>query len=138
MPLSQFARPLLIYDDKCYSCTQFAKFASALSRGWIRTAGHYYSQEAKEVKEAVFPQGFDPTHMFWLINRRGAFGARSGLPRVAKEIVAGWFKAGKNSDTFAPACAYDDTSMSCYTPTNVFKRIATMLSHGASFTFTRD
>ncbi|MEW5840809.1 hypothetical protein [Nitrososphaera sp.] len=140
MSASLFARPLLIYDDKCYSCTKFARLASALSRGWIRTAGHYYSQEAKEAKATVFPQGYDPTRMFWLINRSGAFGARSGLPRVAKEIAVGWFRGGrdKNNDTFAPACAYDGTSMSCYTPTNVFRRLATMLSHGASFTFARD
>lgn len=138
MPLSQFARPLLIYDDKCYSCTRFARIASALSRGWIKTAGHYYSQEAKEAKAAVFPEGYDPTNMFWLINSRGAFGARSGLPRVAREIVVGWFRAGKNKDVFTPVCAYDGTSMSCYTPTNVFKRITKMLSHGASFTFAHD
>jgi len=136
MPSLQFARPLLIYDDKCYSCTRFARIASALSRGWIRTAGHYYSQEAKEAKAVVFPEGYDPTNMFWLINSRGAFGARAGLPRVAKEIVAGWFKGGRNADRFAPVCEYTQ-EMSCYTPTNVFRRLATMLSHGASFTFAR-
>ncbi|MEO9294850.1 MAG: hypothetical protein ABI347_04540 [Nitrososphaera sp.] len=138
MSESLFARPLLIYDDKCYSCAKFARVASALSRGWIRTAGHYYSKEAQDAKKAVaFPAGYDATRMFWLINRDGAFGARSGLPHVVKEIVAGWRRGGKNPDSFtAPACEYDGgTSMSCYTPVNVFKRLATMLSHGASFRF---
>lgn len=105
-----------------------------LSRGWIRTAGHYHSQEAKEAKAAVFPEGYDPTGMFWLVNSRGAFGARSGLPRLAKETAVGWFKGGKNADQFASVCEYTQ-EMSCYTPTNVVKRLATMLSHGASFTF---
>lgn len=128
-----FQRPLLIYDDKCYSCAKFAKVASALSRGWIRVAGHYYSQEAKEAKEIVFPPGYDATKMFWLINRSGAHGARSGLPQAAREIIVGMFRSGKASDV-AAACEYN-ASKSCYTPTNVFRRLAGMLSHGTSFPF---
>jgi hypothetical protein len=132
---SAFARPLLIYDDKCYWCTKFARAASALSRGWIRTAGHYYSEEAKKAKQAVFPKGYDATRMFWLINKEGAYGARSGLPRVAKEIAAGWSRGGNNADAFAPACEYVGTEMSCYEPTSMLRRLATMLSHGAAFRF---
>lgn len=41
-----FSRPLIIYDDKCYSCTKFANIARSISRGYIRIAGHYYSDEA--------------------------------------------------------------------------------------------
>jgi len=138
---SMFRRPLLIYDDKCYSCTKFAKSASMLSRGWIRIAGHYYSQDAKEVKETIFPPGYDATKMFWLVNRTGAYGARSGLPQVLREIVVGMFKGskagrgGNGDDMAAAACEYDGTSMSCYTPANVFKRLVKMLSHGAKFAF---
>jgi hypothetical protein len=131
---STFQRPLLIYDDKCYSCAKFAKAASMLSRGWIRVAGHHYSQEAKEAKEAVFPPGYDATKMFWLINRSGAYGARSGLPQVAREIIVGMFRSRKKSEVME-SCEYGGTSMSCYTPTNVLKRLARMLSHGASFPF---
>lgn len=130
---SLFQRPLLIYDDKCYSCAKFAKVASTLSRGWIRIAGHYYSQEAKEAKEMIFPPGYDATKMFWLVNRNGAHGARSGLLPLAKEIIAGMFRGGKASD-IAAACEYD-ASMSCYTPTNILKRIAGTLSHSARFPF---
>jgi hypothetical protein len=134
---SLFQRPLLIYDDKCYSCAKFAKAASALSRGWIKTAGHYYSQEAKEAKEVIFPPGYDATKMFWLVNRRGAHGARSGLLPLAKEIMMGIFRGdGDASSVSAAACEYgSSTSMSCYTPTNVFKRLAMLLSHGARFPF---
>jgi hypothetical protein len=131
---STFRRPLLIYDDKCYSCAKFAKAASALSRGWIRVAGHYYSQEAKEAKEMIFPPEYDATKMFWLVNRSGAYGARSGLPQVAREIIVGMFRGGRASDILE-TCEYNDTSMSCYTPTNVFKRLASMMSHGAKFAF---
>ncbi len=84
----------------------------------------------------IFPPGYDATKMFWLVNRDGAHGARSGLLPVAREIVIGMFRGGKASDvTTTATCEYDGTSMSCYTPTNVFKRLATMLSHGAKFKF---
>ena len=131
---SIFQRPLLIYDDKCYACAKFAKVVSALSRGWIRSGGHYYSQEAKEAKEMVFPPGYDAARMFWLINKNGAYGARLGLLPVAREIIVGMFRGCKASK-IAAACEYGSTSMSCYTPTNVFRRLGSMLSHGARFPF---
>jgi hypothetical protein len=138
-PSSLFKRPLLIYDDRCYSCTKFAQVATALSRGWIRAAGHYYSKQAQEAKAAAFPAGYDPTKMFWLINSAGAFGARSGLLPLVKEIVAGWFKGDNREKTMfgPPACEYAEmmSSSSCYTPTSVLKRLSTMLSWGATFRF---
>lgn len=86
---SPFTRPLLIYDDRCSSCSKFALWARRLSGGWIRLAGHYYSPEASKVKKSIFPDNYDPTQMFWLINEKGAFGARSGLMEVFKEIIRG-------------------------------------------------
>jgi hypothetical protein len=86
-----------------------------------------------DAKKAVFPEGYDATKMFWLINSSGAFGARSGLSHVAKEIVVGWFRRGKNADAFAASCEYGTAS--CYTPTSIFRRLANMLSHGATFRF---
>jgi hypothetical protein len=88
-----FSRPLLIYDDKCSSCRKFATYAKILSRGWIRIAGHYYSLEAINAKKAIFPIDYDSTQMFWLIDNRGAYGARYGLRQVLKEIVRGIIKA---------------------------------------------
>lgn len=107
-----------------------------LSRGWIRAAGHYYSQVAKETKEMIFPTDYDATKMFWLINRSGAHGARSGLLPLAKEILVGILRgSGKVKDIDA-ACKYDKTNnMSCYTLTDVLKRIAGTLRKGTTFRF---
>ena len=88
-PETSYSRPLLIYDDRCSSCRQFALWARRLSGRWIRLAGHYYSPEASKVKKSIFPDDYDPTQMFWLINKKGAFGARSGLVEVFKEIIRG-------------------------------------------------
>jgi hypothetical protein len=113
--------------------------ASMLSRSWISAAGHYYSQEAKEAKEMIFPSDYDATKMFWLINKSGAYGARSGLLPLAKEILVGILRGGggggKVSDISA-ACEFDKTNnMSCYTTTTVLKRIVGTLSHGTTFRF---
>lgn len=127
----------MIYDDKCYSCTKFAQIARTISRGWIRTAGHYYSEEALEAKKAIFPSGYDSTKMFWLVDKTGAYGARSGLPRVAKEIAFGIFTSHESTAQSDPtiACEYKDGKMSCYNSTSIAKRIVRLLSHGATFRF---
>ena len=131
---SIFSRPLLIYDDKCSSCGKFAKTASILSRGWIRTAGHYYSQEAKNAKQLVFPTDYDPTKMFWLINENGAYGARSGLLPVMKEIIRGFFKGGKNLDNYNIACDYNE-DVSCMSTKNTVKRITNLMRNSGKFPF---
>ncbi|HKG87981.1 MAG TPA: hypothetical protein VKA95_06615 [Nitrososphaeraceae archaeon] len=131
---SIFSRPLLIYDDKCSSCGKFAKAASILSRGWIRTAGHYFSEEAKNAKKLVFPADYDPTKMFWLINENGAYGARSGLLPVMKEIIIGIFKGEKNLDNYDIACEYSK-EMSCMSTKNTIKRVINMMQNSGKFAF---
>jgi hypothetical protein len=144
----KFSRPLLIHDDKCYSCTKFAKAASILSRGRIRTVGHYYSKEAIEVKKIIFPVDYDPTNMFWLINKKGAYGARSGLLQVAKEIIIGLFK-GRDSKSYGNdndnnnsnpnnldlACEYKDRMTSCGSTENTLRRIINMMRNSGRFRF---
>ena len=138
-----FSRPWLIYDDKCSSCTKFARAAAALSRGWIRTGGHYYSQEVIEVKKIIFPADYDPTKMFWLINKKGAYGARLGLVQVAKEIISGLFKRkvknyinnSGNDINYILACDYKNQTMSCRSAENILKRIINMMRNSDRFEF---
>src|SRR5215210_6751097 len=116
---SRFSQPLLIYDDKCSSCEKFARAAARLSNGWIRIAGHYYSQEAIDSKKMIFPPGYDATKMFWLINRKGAYGARLGLMQVVKEIALGIFKSAfsaqhkKNSKDYNKNSTSNGTEENC-------------------------
>jgi hypothetical protein len=151
---NQFLRPLLIYDDMCSSCTRFAKTAAKMSRGWIRIAGHYKSQEAINVKKAIFPNNYDATRMFWLINKKGAFGARFGLTQTAKEILIGnfkWFedkyrRRTKNNngdansslkdenETLQIQCNYKDES-SCMSTKSSLNRLFNMLKNSDKFNF---
>jgi hypothetical protein len=149
MPFSPtFSQPLLIYDDKCSSCANFARTAARLSRGWIRIAGHYYSQEATDTIKMIFPPGYDATKMFWLINRKGAFGARLGLIQVVKEIVLGIFKSTFNSrhknnsknssrsrsNGTAETCSYNDKE-SCMSTKNTLSRIFNMMKNSDKIKF---
>ena len=142
---SRFSIPLLIYDDKCSSCTKFAKTANTLSRGRIRIAGHYYSKEAIEAKKMVFPTNYDPTKMFWLINKKGAYGARLGFIQLVKEIIIGWFKGkgiknnknnnSNNSNNNNLSCEYKDSVMSCGSPDSILKRIINMMRNSGRVNF---
>jgi hypothetical protein len=130
-----FSRPLIIYDDKCYSCTKFANVASALSRGYIRIAGHYYSNEAIWAKKIVFPATYEPSEMFWLINRNGAYGARCGLLQVIKEIILASIKRRHmKNETKKPEYKYNCQIDSCGT-SNTFKRVVTMMMNSRKFSF---
>jgi hypothetical protein len=136
----KFSRPLLIYDDKCSSCTRFAKAAVILSKGWIRTAGHYYSEEAIEAKKIIFPANYDATKMFWLINKNGAYGARLGLVQVAKEILSGLFKGKEekndpNSNKYFLTRDCNDQMMSCTSTENTLRLITNMIRNSGRFQF---
>lgn len=72
-------------------------------------AGHYNSPEAINIKKTIFPEDYDSTQMFWLINKNGAFGARSGLKEVVKEIIRGIFKTKIRSDSLNYRHGYDFT-----------------------------
>ena len=148
LPLS---RPLLIYDDKCSACKRFAFWARVLSGGWIHLAGHYYSPEAMNVKKLVFPDDYDSTQMFWLINNQGAFGARSGLIQVFKEIVRGIIKTkvvNAVSNGYQEYISADEdassvrnnscdhicpTGSSCISSQDTWKRLFNMLRNSKTF-----
>jgi hypothetical protein len=133
-PSEIFSRPLLIYDDKCSSCTKFANIATTLSGGHIRIAGHYYSDEAIRSKDMIFPKTFDPTEMFWLINKNGAYGARCGLIQVIKEIIVALIKIRsiekKNNKVKCSNCV-----ISCGSTVNTFRRVAGMMRNSRKFSF---
>ena len=104
-------------------------------RDGYRTGGHYYSQEAIEAKKLVFPADYDSTRMFWLIKKDGAYGARSGLLPVVKEVFRGIFKReNKNQENYIIACDYNG-EMSCMSARSTIKRIVNMLKIAVGFLF---
>jgi hypothetical protein len=131
---SLFERPLLVYDDTCRVCGQFAIYVNHLSRGWIRIAGHYDSYEANNAKSLIFPNDYDSTSMFWLINTNGAFGGRAGLLPVLVEIIKGTFR--KTCEVENPNLACRDIEKgSCSSPRSTFARMISLFKNSKQYGF---
>jgi hypothetical protein len=120
-------RPVLIYDDKCSSCTVFAKYAFKYSRGQINCIGHY-SKEGQKLRKFIFPPNYNETQMFWIITANHAYGGRSGLLPLLGLIIRSILKGNKfASGDFAAYCS--DTQM-CSDKKFQIKRIYNLLRRG--------
>jgi hypothetical protein len=131
---SLFERPLLIFDDTCRVCGQFAIYVNHLSRGWIRIAGHYDSYEANNAKSLIFPNDYDSTSMFWLINTNGAFGGRAGLLPVLVEIIKGTFRKTREVENPNLACR-DIEKRSCSSLRSTFARMISLFKNSKQYGF---
>jgi hypothetical protein len=109
-------------------------YVNHLSRGWIRIAGHYDSYEANNAKSLIFPNDYDSTSMFWLINTNGAFGGRAGLLPVLVEIIKGTFR--KTCEVEIPNLACRDIEKrSCSSPRSTFARMISLFKNSKQYGF---
>ena len=132
---SLFNRPVLIYDNKCTSCIKFARLATKLSRGWIRTIGHYDSDEILDIRNMIFPVNYDPTKMFWLVNKKGIYGGRKALIPLIKEIIISIFTESKiNDDNFKLICD-SINNQNCSRTINTINRVFNLFKIGERFHF---
>ena len=131
--MSLFERPILIYDEKCSSCTTFANSVNVLSRGLICCMGHY-SQEGREFKSKIFPPDYDSTSMFWLIDNEGAHGGHFGLIPVIVQILRGLFRSsGERSFEVGPRLCF--VGNNCGGNKNTLKRIWNLIRCGRNLNF---
>jgi hypothetical protein len=120
-------RPILIYDDRCSSCTLFAMYAFRYSRGQIYCVGHY-SKDGEKLRKLIFPENYNETQMFWLINANHAYGGRSGLLPLLILITKGIVKRKKSkSKNFAKDCF---TTQMCDNKKFKIKRLYNLLRNG--------
>lgn len=112
-------QPLLIYDDHCKPCSQFASIASRLSRGWIVAIGHYSSEGEKFIH---LPNARD---MFWMIIEEQAYGGRYGLLPLLREVMRGMLshKTYHCNNIYYIRC---DNCRSC----SLFARIRSLFANG--------
>lgn len=120
-------RPVLIYDDRCSSCTVFAKYVVKYSRGQINCIGHY-SKEGEKLRKIVFPPNYNETEMFWIVTNSHAYGGRSGLLPLLGLIISSIFEPNKSpSPNFAGYC-FD--SKLCSDKKVLIKRLYNLLKYG--------
>jgi len=82
--------PLVIYDNECYLCVQFAKFVNFLAKGRLHFVGHY-TDFGKQIRESVLDS--NALEMFWFIDSNTAYGGRAALgPLFSKMLVEKKYK----------------------------------------------
>ena len=112
--------PLVIYDNECYLCVQFAKFVNFLAKGRLRFVGHY-TDFGKQIRESVLDS--NALEMFWFIDSNTAYGGRAALgPLFSTILNVGGKKVQKNT-------IQDSCELGCKSPKAVFFRSASLLTH---------
>ncbi len=115
----QKAVPLIIYDNKCYLCTKFAKIVDFAAGGRLLLVGHY-----TDLGEKIRGQILDSSalEMFWFVDGRTAFGGRAALIPLISAIIR---HSGKVHHTVDK----ESCDTECKTAKAVFLRSASLLSH---------
>lgn len=111
--------PIVIFDDRCYLCSKFAKIVSLLSRGSLTIIGHY-SNKGREIREQFLDDS--ALEMFWLIDEKTAYGGRAALIPLLNKIIT--LKKEKNFQTIV----VNDCDVGCKNIKSVFIRSASLLS----------
>ncbi len=112
--------PIVVYDDKCYLCTKFAKIVNFLSRGNLTIIGHY-SNQGEEIRNQILDDS--ALEMFWLIDEKTAFGGRAAIIPLISSIITSKKKKSNNMKLES------NCKQECKTVKSVFIRSASLLSN---------
>ncbi len=112
--------PLVIYDNECYLCIQFAKLVNFLTKGRLRLVGHY-TDFGKEIRDNILDTS--ALEMFWFIDEKTAYGGRAAIGPLFSAIL---HVNGKN---IRKKNIGDSCILGCKSPKAVFFRSASLLTH---------
>jgi hypothetical protein len=112
--------PLVIYDNECYLCVQFAKFVNFLAKGRLRFVGHY-TDFGKQIRENALDS--NALEMFWFIDSNTAYGGRAALGPLLIAI----FNVSKKK--IQNRIVEDSCELGCKSPSAVFFRSASLLTN---------
>ena len=112
--------PLVIYDNECYLCVQFAKFVNFLAKGRMNFVVHY-TDVGEKIRENVLDS--NALEMFWFIDDNTAYGGRAALGPLFSAIL--------NSDgkDIQENIDQDSCELGCKSPKAVFFRSASLLTN---------
>ena len=114
------AVPLVIYDNECYLCVQFARFVNFLAKGRLRLVGHY-TDFGKQIRDSTLDSS--ALDMFWFVDNKIAYGGRAALgPLFSAILNAG--KKNMQKNTIQDSC-----ELGCKSPQAVFFRSASLLTN---------
>ena len=110
--------PLVIYDNECYLCVQFAKFVNFLAKGRLHFVGHY-TDFGKKIRENTLDS--NALEMFWFIDSNTAYGGRAALGPLFSAI----FNVSKKK--IQNKIVENSCELGCKSPSAVFFRSASLL-----------
>jgi predicted DCC family thiol-disulfide oxidoreductase YuxK len=111
--------PTVVYDNQCYLCVKFAKMIEFLSRGNLTIIGHY-SDSGIKLRKML---GESALEMFWLIDKKTAYGGRAALLPLLRAIIT-TKQVRSNKTKVDVQCKQD-----CKTVKAVFIRSASLFSN---------
>ena len=112
--------PLVIYDNECYLCVQFAKFVNFLAKGKLNFVGHY-TDFGKKLREDILDS--NALGMFWFIDNNTAYGGRAALGPLFSSNL------NSNGKIIQKNIAEDSCELGCKSPKAVFFRSASLLTN---------
>jgi len=112
--------PLVIYDNECYLCVQFAKFVNFLAKGRLRFVGHYTDFGQKIRDNALDSNALE---MFWFIDNNTAYGGRAALGPLFSSIL------NSNGKNIQKNIEQDSRELGCKSTKAVFFRSASLLTN---------
>jgi len=112
--------PLVIYDNECYLCVQFAKIVNFLAKGKLHFVGHYTSF-GKKIRENILDS--NALEMFWFIDGSTAYGGRAALCPLFSVIF------NSNGKNIQKNIAEDSYELGCKSPKAIFFRSASLLTN---------
>ena len=111
--------PIIVYDNQCYLCVKFAKMIEFLTRGNLAMIGHY-SEVGLKLRQTML--GESALEMFWLIDKKTAYGGRAAFLPLLRAIIT---KNERNSNKIKMY----NCEQECKTVKAVFIRSASLFSN---------
>ena len=112
--------PIIVYDNQCYLCVKFAKMIEFLTGGNLTMIGHY-SEFGLKLRQTIL--GESALEMFWLIDKKTAYGGRAALLPLLRAIIT---KNERNSNKIKMD---ENCEQECKTVKAVFIRSASLFSN---------
>ena len=120
--------PMLVYDNKCYVCIQFAKVINFFTKGRLRMIGHY-TELGKSIRETYLDE--TALEMFWFIDKKIAYGGRAAIyPLISAIFNLGSFNSNKIS-------IQESCDIGCKDSLAVFFRSASLITHSKKISITK-
>ena len=110
----------MLFDNQCYLCMKFAKFANFFARDKIMMVGHYSDFGIKIRNEILDEYALD---MFWFIDKKRASGGRAALYPLIKSMLS---KRIKKNTTIK---IDEECQQDCKTIKAVFLRSSSLLTN---------